>query len=163
LKKGQDPTELFDHITEVNTQYGIDSPDKKKLIALALEKQPERYVNAFTTLSMGGNMDLEMFEETVEAICQANQSNAKSNDEDDEEINLATFDKARRRRRTASGRKRAMKAMTKKNVSIAEEKDTYWISVGCWTRIGPNNQNGLIWKHIAARKRKKCPMWRLVI
>jgi hypothetical protein len=27
LKKGQDPTELFDHITEVNTQYGIDSPD----------------------------------------------------------------------------------------------------------------------------------------
>jgi hypothetical protein len=27
LKKGQDPTELFDHITKVNTQYGIDSPD----------------------------------------------------------------------------------------------------------------------------------------
>jgi hypothetical protein len=28
LKKGQDPTELFDHITEVNTQYGIDNPDE---------------------------------------------------------------------------------------------------------------------------------------
>jgi hypothetical protein len=50
LKKGQDPTELFDHITEVNTQYGIGSPDEKKLIALALEKLPERYMNAFTTL-----------------------------------------------------------------------------------------------------------------
>jgi hypothetical protein len=25
LKKGQDPTELFDHITEINTQYGIDA------------------------------------------------------------------------------------------------------------------------------------------
>jgi hypothetical protein len=47
-KKGQDPTELFDHITEVNTQYGINNPDKKKLIALALEKLLERYVNAFT-------------------------------------------------------------------------------------------------------------------
>jgi hypothetical protein len=68
LKKGQDPTELFDHITEVNTQYGIDSPDEKKLIALALEKLPEKYVNVFTTLSMGGNIDLEMFEETVKAI-----------------------------------------------------------------------------------------------
>jgi hypothetical protein len=29
---------------------------------------------------------------------------------------------ARRRRRTASGRKRAMKAVMKKNVSIAEER-----------------------------------------
>jgi hypothetical protein len=52
----------------VNTQYGIDSPDKKKLITLALEKLPERYVNAFTTLSMGGNINLEMFEETVKAF-----------------------------------------------------------------------------------------------
>jgi hypothetical protein len=41
LKKGQDPTELFNHITKVNTQYGIDSPDEKKLMALALEKLPE--------------------------------------------------------------------------------------------------------------------------
>jgi hypothetical protein len=61
LKKGQDPTKLFDHITKVNTQYGIDSPDEKKLIALALEKLPEKYVNAFTTISMGGNINLEMF------------------------------------------------------------------------------------------------------
>jgi hypothetical protein len=54
LKKGQDPTELFNQITKVNTQYGIDSPDEKKLIAVALEKLPEKYVNAFTMLSMGG-------------------------------------------------------------------------------------------------------------
>jgi hypothetical protein len=58
LKKGQDPTELFDHITEINTQNGIDAPDEKKLIGLALEKLPEWYVNAFTTLSMSGNVDL---------------------------------------------------------------------------------------------------------
>jgi hypothetical protein len=69
LNKGQDPTELFDHITEVNTQYGIDSPDEKKLIELALEKLPEKYVNTFTTLSVGGNINLELFEETVKAIC----------------------------------------------------------------------------------------------
>jgi hypothetical protein len=70
---------------------------------------------------------------------------------------------ARRRRRTASGRKRAMKAMTKKNVSIAEEKGTHWTSVGCWTRISPSNQNGLIQKNSVARKRKKCPMQQSVI
>jgi hypothetical protein len=53
---------------------------------------------------------------------------------------------ARRRRRMASGRKRAMKAMTKKNVSIAEEKDTHRTSVRCWARISPNGWNGLIQK-----------------
>jgi hypothetical protein len=41
LKKGQDPTELFNHITKINTLYGIESPDEKKLIALALEKIPK--------------------------------------------------------------------------------------------------------------------------
>jgi hypothetical protein len=40
----------------------------EKLIALALEKLPEWYVNALTTLSMSGNVDLEKFEDTVEAI-----------------------------------------------------------------------------------------------
>jgi hypothetical protein len=71
LKKGQDATELFEHITKINTQNGIDDPDEKKLIALALEKLPERYVNAFTTLSMSGNVDLEKFEDTIEAIYRA--------------------------------------------------------------------------------------------
>jgi hypothetical protein len=97
LKKGQDPTELFDHITELNTQYGIDSPDKKKLITLALEKLPERYVNAFTTLSMGGNINLEMFEETVN---QATQSKAKSNDDEEEdEVNLTTFGNSKKKKK----------------------------------------------------------------
>jgi hypothetical protein len=63
------------------------------LIALALEKLPKRYVNAFTTSSMSGNLDLEMSKDTVEAMYRANQSKAKSNDdEDNEEINLATFE-----------------------------------------------------------------------
>jgi hypothetical protein len=34
------------------------------LIALALEKLPEKYVNAFSTLSVSGNVDLEKFEDT---------------------------------------------------------------------------------------------------
>jgi hypothetical protein len=90
----------------VNTQYGIDSPDKKKLIALALEKLPEQYVNAFTTLSMGGNIDLEMFKETVEAIYQANQSKAKANDdEEEEEINLATFDDSKKKKKNNKWKK----------------------------------------------------------
>jgi hypothetical protein len=98
LKKGQDPTELFDHITEVNTQYGIEVPDERKLIVLALEKLPECYVNAFTTISMGGNIDLDMFGEMVEAIYRANQSKAKSNeDEEDEEVNLATFNESKKK------------------------------------------------------------------
>jgi hypothetical protein len=106
LKKGQDPTEL-DHITKVNTQYGIDSPDEKKLIALALEKLPEKYVNACTTLSMGGNIDLEMFKETVEAIYQANQSKAKSNDdEEEEEINLTTFDNSKKKKKNNKWKKK---------------------------------------------------------
>jgi hypothetical protein len=33
LKKNQDPTEQFDHFTEMNTQYGIEDLDEKKLIA----------------------------------------------------------------------------------------------------------------------------------
>jgi hypothetical protein len=50
LKKGQDPTELFDHFVEINTQYGIDVPDEQKLIAIALEKLPERYVMAYSMI-----------------------------------------------------------------------------------------------------------------
>jgi hypothetical protein len=37
LKKNQDPTELFDHFTEANVRFGINEPDEKKLIALALK------------------------------------------------------------------------------------------------------------------------------
>jgi hypothetical protein len=67
LKKGQDPTELFDHFVEVNTQYGVTTPDERKLIAIALKKLPEKYVVAFSTLNVanGGNVDLDSFEETV--------------------------------------------------------------------------------------------------
>jgi hypothetical protein len=46
LKINQDPTELFNQITTINTPYRIGIPDAKKLIALALERLPERYVNA---------------------------------------------------------------------------------------------------------------------
>jgi hypothetical protein len=108
LKKGQDPTELFDHITEVNTQYGIEAPDEKKLIALALEKLPEHYVNTFTTLSMGGNINLDMFGEMVKAIYQANRSKAKSNDdeEDEEEVNLATFDDSQEKNKKGKWKKK---------------------------------------------------------
>jgi hypothetical protein len=57
-------------------------------------------VNALTTLSMSGNVDLEMFEDTVEAIYQANQSKAKStDDEEEEEINLATFDNSKKKKK----------------------------------------------------------------
>jgi hypothetical protein len=35
LKKGQDPTALFDHFVEISTQYGINAPDEQKLIAIA--------------------------------------------------------------------------------------------------------------------------------
>jgi hypothetical protein len=35
---------------------------------LALEKLPEKYVNAFSTLSVSGNVDLEKFEDMCEAI-----------------------------------------------------------------------------------------------
>jgi hypothetical protein len=38
LKKGQDPTELFDHFVEVNTQYGVNTPDERKLIEEATRK-----------------------------------------------------------------------------------------------------------------------------
>jgi hypothetical protein len=90
----------LDYITEINTQYGIDSPDEKKLITLALEKLRERYVNAFTTLSMSGNVDLEMFKDTVEAMYRAKQSKAKSNDnEDTEEINFATFNNSKKKKK----------------------------------------------------------------
>jgi hypothetical protein len=62
LKKNQDPTELFDHFAEMNTQYRIETPVEKKLIALALEKLLGKYVNAFSTLSVKGNVDVETFE-----------------------------------------------------------------------------------------------------
>jgi hypothetical protein len=74
---------------------------------LALEKLPERYVNTFTTLSMGGNINLDMFGEMVEAIYQANQSKAKSNDdEEDEEINLATFDNSKKKNKKPKWKKK---------------------------------------------------------
>jgi hypothetical protein len=113
---------------------------------------------------MGGNINLEMFEETVEAIYRANQSKAKSNDDEEEKKSTLLHSMtARRRRRTTSGRRRATKTMTKKNSSIVEEKGTHQTSVGCWTRISPSDQNGLIWKSIVARKKKKCPMQQSVI
>jgi hypothetical protein len=95
---------------------------------------------------------------------QVNQSKAKSNDDEEEEGKILLHSTtARRRRRITSGRRRATITMTKKNTSIVEEKGTYQTSVGCWTRISPSNQNGLIWKSIVARRKKKCPMQQPVI
>jgi hypothetical protein len=34
----------------VNTQYGVNTPDERKLIVIALKKLPEKYVMAFSTL-----------------------------------------------------------------------------------------------------------------
>jgi hypothetical protein len=165
LKKGQDPTKLFDHITEVNTQYGMDSPDKKKLIALALEKLPERYVNVFTTLSMSGNVDLEKFEETVKAIYQANQNKAKSNDEEeDEEVNLATFDDSKKKNKKGKWKKKGFEEGDDDNDELKckhcgreghpEDK--------CWMldkNKGKRPECGLTQKNTAGKGSKKFPMW----
>jgi hypothetical protein len=64
----------------------MDNLDEKKLIALALENLPEKYVNAFSTLSMNGNVDLEKFE----AIYRAHQGKLKSDEEDKNKVNLVT-------------------------------------------------------------------------
>jgi hypothetical protein len=92
-KKNQDPMKLFDHSTKTDMQYRIEEPNKKKLITLALEKLPEKYVNAFSTLSVSGNVDLEKFEDMVEAIYQANQGKLKSDDEDDNKVDDKKFKK----------------------------------------------------------------------
>jgi hypothetical protein len=52
LKKNQDPSEVFDHIVEVNAQFGMITPSDEMMVAMALEKLPREYVNAYTTLSM---------------------------------------------------------------------------------------------------------------
>jgi hypothetical protein len=89
LKKDQDPTELFDHFTEVNTQFGITDEDEKLLIAIALKKLPEKYVTAFGTLnsSLNGFADLERFEDMCESINRA--SKKKTTDDEEDELNLA--------------------------------------------------------------------------
>ena len=51
LKKNDDPTTIFDHFTEVNVRFGINDPDKMKMIAIALEKLPREYVHSFTSLT----------------------------------------------------------------------------------------------------------------
>jgi hypothetical protein len=58
---------------------------------------------------------------------------------------------ARRRRK---GRKRAMRAMTKKSVSIAEERDICQTSAGCWTRTRPSGLNGLIQKVLLEERKR---------
>jgi Reverse transcriptase (RNA-dependent DNA polymerase) len=93
LKKNQDPTELFDHFVEVNTQFGVDDPDEKFLIAMAMRKLPEKFVTAFTTLSttLGGAADLETFENICENIHRT-ASKKKDDGDSDDELNLAAFD-----------------------------------------------------------------------
>jgi hypothetical protein len=88
LKKKQDPTELFDHFDEVNTQFGITAPDENKLIALALRKLPEKYGQTFSTLTiaLGGQVDLETFGEATGALHRATVKNG--GDDSDSELNL---------------------------------------------------------------------------
>jgi hypothetical protein len=102
LKKGQDPTELFDHFVEINTQYGINMPDEQKLIATALEKLPERYVMAFSMLLvvLDNQVDLDTIEETCEKMyCSTKKVNKsdEEGDEDDNELNLSGFEKKKKR------------------------------------------------------------------
>jgi hypothetical protein len=93
LKKNQDPTELFDHFTDVNTQFCVNNPEEKLLIAIALRKLPEKFVTAFTTMSttLGGRADLETFEEICGNIHRT-AAKKKDDGDSDDELNLAAFD-----------------------------------------------------------------------
>jgi hypothetical protein len=99
LKKGQDPAELFDHFVEINTQYGIDAPDEQKLIAIELEKLPERYVMAFSTLSVAldNQVDLDTFEETCEKMYCSTKKVNKSDEDNNTELNLSGFEKKKKK------------------------------------------------------------------
>jgi hypothetical protein len=55
---------------------------------LALEKLPEKYVNAFCTLNVNRNVDLEKLEDVVKAIYRANQGKSKDDSDDEDEVNL---------------------------------------------------------------------------
>jgi hypothetical protein len=94
LKKNQDLTELFDHFVEVITQFGVNAPAEKLLIAMAMRKLPEKFVTAYTTMAttLGGAADLETFEQICENI---HQTTAKKKDDEDSEddLNLSAFDK----------------------------------------------------------------------
>jgi hypothetical protein len=107
LKKNQDPTELFDHFVEVNTQFGVDDPDEKLLIAIAMRKLPEKFVTAFTTMSttLGGRAGLDTFEEICENI---NRTAPKKKDDgdSDEELNLSAFDSKKTGKGKFKGRDR---------------------------------------------------------
>jgi hypothetical protein len=130
LKKGQDPTELFDHFVEVNTQYGVTAPDERKLIAIALKKLPEKYVVAFSTLNVTNsrNVELDSFEETIESIFRATKSKSNTEDEDEEEeLNLASID----------AKKKKFNKKKKKKTKEDGEKCKYCGQVGhepdkCW-------------------------------
>lgn len=119
FKKNQEPTDIFDHFTELNIQFGIEERDEKKLIAFALKKLPEKYVTAFSTLaaSLYGNVDLDKFEETVEAIYRASQGSPKTNEDNgNDEVNISSID----------GKKKGKgqnKNKTNKNKDDKNEKD----------------------------------------
>jgi hypothetical protein len=76
----------------MNAQYRIETLDEKKLIALTCEKLPENNINAFSTLSVNGNVDLEKFEDIIQAIYRANQSKAKEGNDNNNKVNLVTMD-----------------------------------------------------------------------
>jgi hypothetical protein len=93
MKKNQDPTESFDHFVEVNTQFGVNEPDEKLLIAMAMRKLPEKFVTAYTTMTttLGGAADLEMFENMCENLHRTAKKKKDGGDSNDE-LNLAGLD-----------------------------------------------------------------------
>jgi hypothetical protein len=115
-------------------------------------------VNAFSTLSISGNMDLEKFEDTVEAIYQANEGKLKSDDEDEHKVNLITVDdKKYKKKKNYKEKIDKYKESNdnKESVNIVEELAMIQTSVVCWIRIKEDVQNGLILRNIAGRKKRK--------
>lgn len=87
-------------MVKTNVQYGIENGnvDENKLIAIALEKLPEKYCTVFSTLSvtLGDVVDLETFEDAVgQVYCTSNKKT--SNDNNDDELNLASVNNNKKR------------------------------------------------------------------
>jgi hypothetical protein len=64
---------------------------------------PEKYVNAFSTLSVNGNVDLEKVEDVVEAIYKSNQGKSKDDNDDEEEMILVTMDEVNEQKKQYKG------------------------------------------------------------
>jgi hypothetical protein len=127
----------------VNTQYGVNRPDKRKLIDIALKKLPEKYIMAFSTLNVanGRNVELETFEES---IFHATKSKSNKKDkEDEEELNLATIDAKKKKFNKNNKKKKNTEdgEKCKHCGQVRHEHDRCWMHL---TRIKINVLTGSI-------------------